>query len=481
MMFIKVENKMKRNLIVLSLLILYNGLMFAQNAKYVFYFIGDGMGVNQVQGTEYYQAELKDIIGISPLCFTQFPVSTIATTFSATHRVTDSAAAGTALATGYKTRNGAIGVLEDLKTPVSSIGVWAKNKGCKVGIATSVSIDHATPAAFYAHVSGRDSYYNIGKYLYEAGFDFYGGSDFLEPVSKKDKSSLSLYDMAEEKGYVIARGYEEYKNKCDKADKMILFQNENVTSRSSLLYSIDRKDESTLTLEKITSSAIDFLYTDNPEGFFLMVEGGKIDWACHSNDAATVFHEIQDFNSAIKKAYDFYLQHPDETLIVVTADHETGGIALSTGKNEMKLSVLSNQKVSENGFTKIIRALQKKYDNQIPWEAVKNVLKENFGFWDKIELTTQQEARLKKVYDASLGTGRMKMEKSEYSNDAAISAEAKRIINEIAMVGWTSGDHSAGYVPVFAIGVGSERFSGRLDNTDIPVRIAESAGYVINK
>lgn len=472
---------MKRNFIMISLLILCSGVMFAQNAKYVFYFIGDGMGVNQVQGTEYYQAELKDVIGLSPLCFTQFPVSTTATTYSATHRVTDSAAAGTALATGCKTKNGAVGVLKDLKTPVNSIGIWAKNKGCKVGIATSVSIDHATPAAFYAHVSGRDSYYDIGKYLYEAGFDFYAGSDFLEPVNKKDKSSLSLYDMAEKNGYVVARGYDEYKNKRNNADKMILFQDKDVPSRSSLPYSIDRTEDSTLSLEKITGSAIDFLYDDNSEGFFLMVEGGKIDWACHSNDAATVFHEIQDFDNAIKKAYDFYLQHPDETLIIVTADHETGGIALSTGRNELNLKALNNQKVSESGFTKIIRALQKKYDNQIPWDIVKNELKENFGFWDKIKLTTQQEARLKKVYDASLGTGKMKLEKSEYSNDAAISAEAKRIINEIARIGWTSGDHSAGYVPVFAIGSGAEKFSGRLDNTDIPMRIAESAGYVSNE
>lgn len=472
---------MKRSFIAISLLVLCSGLMLAQNAKYVFYFIGDGMGVNQVQGTEYYQAALEDEICISPLCFTQFPVSTTATTYSATHRVTDSAAAGTALATGCKTKNGAVGVLKDLKTPVNSVGVWAKNKGYKVGIATSVSVDHATPASFYAHVSGRGSYYDIGKYLYEAGFDFYAGSDFLEPVNKKDKSSLCLYDMAEKNGYVIARGYEEYQHKCDKADKMILLQYADISSRSSLPYSIDRTEEATLTLEKITSSAIDFLYEDNSKGFFLMVEGGKIDWACHSNDAATVFHEIQDFDNAIKKAYDFYLQHPDETLIVVTADHETGGIALSTGKNELNLKVLSNQKVSESGFTRIIRALQKKYDNQIPWDVVKTELKKNFGFWDKIELTTQQEARLKKVYDASLGTGKMKMEKSEYSNDAAISAEAKRIINEIARVGWASGDHSSGYVPVFAIGAGAEKFSGRLDNTDIPVRIAESAGFLIDK
>ena len=121
---------------------------FAQQPKYVFYFIGDGMGVNQVQGTELYRGELEGKIDIVPICFTQFPYATVATTFSATNGVTDSAAAGTALATGKKTKNGAIGVLKDQQTPANSVAVWAKNSGYRVGVTTSVSVDHATPAAF---------------------------------------------------------------------------------------------------------------------------------------------------------------------------------------------------------------------------------------------------------------------------------------------------------------------------------------------
>lgn len=105
----------------------------AQQAKYVFYFIGDGMGVNQVLGTEMYRGELEGKIGVTPLLFTQFPYATIATTFSATNGVTDSAAAGTALATGNKTKNGALGVKKDLETKVNSVASWAKNKGCRVG------------------------------------------------------------------------------------------------------------------------------------------------------------------------------------------------------------------------------------------------------------------------------------------------------------------------------------------------------------
>ena len=473
---------MKKFNLLFALVLLSCYWSFAQQAKYVFYFIGDGMGVNQVQGTELFQGELKGEIGISPLCFTQFPVSTVATTFSATNGVTDSAAAGTALATGNKTKNGAIGVLKDLETPVNSVAVWAKNSGRRVGIATSVSVDHATPAAFYAHEAGRSSYYNIGADLYRAGFDFYAGSDFVEPENKKDKNAKNLYKMADEYGYCIARGYNEYTKKSDKADKMILFQSKEASEkdRSAIPYAIDRTEKD-LSLEDITRSAIDFLSKDMSKGFFLMVEGGKIDWACHSNDAATAFREVQDFDNAIKIAYEFYKQHPDETLIVVTADHETGGIVLGTGQYKLNLKALESQEMSESGFTKVLNAMRKKYKNNVPWEAVKESLEENFGFWDEIKLTEKQEERLLSVYEKTLKGQKAKMEKSEYAQDEALAAEAKRIISETALIGWTSGGHSAGYVPVFAIGAGAGNFSGRLDNTQIPALIAKAAGYTVEK
>lgn len=468
----------KLSLLLSFLLLVLSG--YAQQAKYVFYFIGDGMGVNQVQGTELYRGELEGKIGITPIWFTQFPYATTATTFSATNGVTDSAAAGTALATGNKTQNGTIGMKQDLQTEVSSVAVWAKNKGCRVGVTTSVSVDHATPAAFYAHDPSRGSYYKIGTDLYKAGFDFYAGSDFIDPNNKdnKDGNSENLYTMAEKNGYTIARGYKDYLKKCKKADKMILFQSEKASEkdRTAIPYAIDRtKDD--LTLADITRSAINFLSKDLSKGFFLMVEGGKIDWACHSNDAATAFHEVADMDEAVKVAYEFYSQHPDETLIVVTADHETGGFVLGTGAYKLNLQVLKNQKVSESGFTRILNELRKRYNNNVSWEKVQQALKENFGFWDKVKLNEKQEERLLAKYNDTFKGKEAKLEKSEYAQDEPLAAEAKRIIDEIALVGWTSGGHSAGYVPVFAIGAGADLFQGRIDNTEIPIRIAKAAGY----
>ena len=472
---------MKRiSLICSFMLMLVLSVQAQQQAKYIFYFIGDGMGVNQVQGTEMYLSELKGEIGITPLQFTQFPYATIATTYSATNGVTDSAAAGTALATGSKTMNGALGVTKDEES-VSSVATWAKENGYRVGISSSVSIDHATPAAFYAHQAKRSSYYQVGLDLIEANFDFYAASDFLDPNNEKAKDGKTyenLYDLTQKAGFTLARGYKEYQKKAKKAEKMILFQSEAASKkdRSAIPYAIDRK-KGDMTLAEITRAGINFLSKDADKGFFLMVEGGKIDWAGHSNDAATNFREVIDFDEAIKVAYEFYSQHPDETLIVVTADHETGGISIGNGSYNLNLQALKSQKLSEGEFTLVINGLRAKYKNQVPWEVIQQALKENFGFWDTIKLSEKQEARLKAIYDKSFGNQPVDLEKTLYSQDEPISSEAKRILNSIANVAWTSGGHSAGYVPVFAIGANAQLFQERIDNTEIPVKIAEAAGF----
>lgn len=137
-----------------------------------------------------------------------------------------------------------------------------------------------------------------------------------------------------------------------------------------------------------------------------------------------------------------------------------------------------NQKLSQGGFTNVMKDLRNKNKNGISWEQVKKALEENFGFWKSVSLTEKQEARLKAVYEKNK-KGASEMTASEYQNDDPIGAVAKEIINEIALVNWASGGHSAGYVPVFAIGAGAENFQGRIDNTEIPVKIAKAAGYTV--
>lgn len=201
---------MKRLRCICILLFLFS-LAYAQQAKYVFYFIGDGMGVNQVNGTEMYLAEQEGRIGVKPLLFTAFPITGFATTFSASNSVTDSSAAGTALATGKKTYNGAIS-MDNERNVLQTVAEQAKRSGRKVGIATSVSVDHATPAVFYAHQPDRNMYYEIALDLPKAGFDFYAGSGFLKPATfANGKEAPTVFPVFEEAGYAISRGLDDFK------------------------------------------------------------------------------------------------------------------------------------------------------------------------------------------------------------------------------------------------------------------------------
>lgn len=464
----------RRHVAVLLVIFLVS-TVWAQQAKYVFYFIGDGMGVNQVNGAEMYLAEQEGRIGVKPLLFTTFPAGTMATTFSATNSVTDSSAAGTALATGEKTYNGAVS-MDDDKNVLSTVAERAKKAGRKVGIATSVSVDHATPAAFYAHQPNRSRYYEIALDLPKAGFDFYAGSGFLKPTTTADKKEApNVFPIIEEAGYTIARGLDEYKEKAADAKKMILIQKEGAEP-SCLPYAIDH-EEGDLTLPEITESAVSFLSKGNKKGFFLMVEGGKIDWACHSNDPVTVFEEVIDLDNAVRVAYEFYKKHPKETLIVVTADHETGGMGLGIGKYELHLKSLLNQKQSQDLLSKAITDLRKDKAGKASWNEIKDLLTEKMGFWKELPLTWEQEKMLRDEYEQSFVKNKVVFEESLYARTEPLAAAARKVMSQIAMVGWTSSSHTAGYVPVFAIGAGADLFTGKMDNTEIPKRIAKVAGY----
>lgn len=465
---------MKR-LTYLMLFMLLAVVAQAQQAKYVFYFIGDGMGLNQVNTTEMYLGEKQGRIGTEPLCFASFPVAGMATSYSATNSITDSSAGGTALATGVKTYNGAIGV-DANKERVMSVAERAKRAGKKVGVTTSVSIDHATPAAFYGHQPDRSMYYEIALQLPEAGFDFYAGSGFLKPARTFDKKDApSIYPIFEQAGYTIARGLDEYKAKADGAGKMILMQKEGANS-SSLPYAIDRR-EGDLTLAQITESAIDFLSRDNKKGFFLMVEGGKIDWACHSNDPATMVKEVIDMDNAVRVAYEFYKKHPKETLIVITADHETGGLALGNSNYTLNLKSLDCQKQSTDLLSRALTDLRKSKGNKATWEDVKALLTERMGFWGELTPTWEQEKMLRDEFESSFVRNKVVFEESLYSKTEPLAAVAKKVLSQMSKLGWTTGSHSAEYVPVFAVGAGSKLFMGKMDNTDIPKRIAKAAGY----
>ena len=466
---------MKRFLPLFWLCLLCPGLLFARGtAKYVFYFIGDGMGLNQVNATEMFRAECEGRIGLLPLGFTQFPTALAATTFSATNSITDSSAGGTALSTGHKTYNGAIGVGTD-KQRLKTVAEKAKKAGRRVGIATSVSVDHATPASFYAHQPDRNMYYEIATDLPQAGFDFYAGSGFLKPSrASNGRDTISVFDVFEKAGYTIARGDADYHKKRN-AQKMILIQPEQM-DQSALPYAIDGKKEG-LNLETITRNAVDFLTKGKDKGFFLMVEGGKIDWACHNNDAATAMREIEDLDRAVGVALEFYKKHPKETLIVLTADHETGGLSLGRKGYTLNLKALACQNTSQEALSDALSALRKEKNNHVSWDEVKSLLAEKMGFWSKLPVKWEYERELRDEYEKSFVRNKVVYAQSLYAKSEPMAALACHIMSEMALLGWSTGSHSAGYVPVYAIGAGADLFKGKMNNIQVPAIIAQAAKY----
>lgn len=458
----------------LALFVLLGGSYAQKSPKYIFFLIGDGMGLNQVHASEVYLASLEGKNATNPTFFSSFPHVAFATSNSLSHGVTDSGAGGTALAVGHKTKNGVIGMDSDGKIPYKSIAYLAKEKGMKVGITTSVSIDHATPAAFYANQADRDMYYEIALDILKSKFDFFGGAGFLKPTMNAKKEEVaSIFPQLEKGGYKLAYGLEDLKKIGSKSEKVILMNNKG-TDPSSLKFAIDQK-EGDLKLADITSAAIENL-SNSKNGFFLMVEGGKIDWACHANDGATAVKEVLDFNAAVGKAYDFYLKHKDETLIIVTADHETGGLGVGNGSSTLKVQNLEHQKVSQGALSALINDYRSK-NSSATWEQVKEFLGTHTGLWKSINVSESDEKALFATYEKSFVNHQNETEKSLYATNDKLASQAVALLNKASSISWASGGHSAAYIPVYAIGVGAEQFHTKMDNIDIPKTVAKIAGW----
>ena len=458
---------MRKTLAIFTLCLVGALSTMAQQPKYVFYFIGDGMGLNQVNCTELYLASLNGKIGIEHLAFADLPYATFANSFSASSDVTDSAAAGTALATGHKTKNSMLGVSADTAV-VQSVAAWAKASGKKVGICTTVNIDDATPGAFYAHQANRGSHNAIGRQLAASGYDYFTGSDFRKPMGD---DGTDLHQICADNGYTYAYGYNEGKAMWKKAKKLIMVQSKDC--KRDIPYAIDRSEKD-LTLPQIVEVGINMLMKNNKNGFFFMVEGGSIDHACHGRDAATTIKETLDFDNAIKLALDFYKKHPKETLIVVTADHETGGMVPGNGHYYLNMERLQYQTCSTDAVTQKLTTLKKNRMRKT-WEDIKNVLSESYGLFTEVPVEWRDEVALFETYQAAFN-GDAK-EENWYSVNSALATKARDLLNKSAGVSWASGSHSGGHVPVFAIGVGAEQFHGRLDNTQIPEIINKIAKY----
>lgn len=448
------------------------GVEAAAAPKYVFMFIGDGLGAAQRQAAEYYLAEQKKDPKVKLLMNT-FPVAGINTTYAADTLVTDSAAAGTALATGHKTNNDIIAKLpngQNLKTLVEC----AEEKGIATGLVTTTRITHATPAVFASHNMFRDNENEIAVDYLDSGVDFLAGGGYRHFAPKSwtwGKSSRTdernLLDEFAGKGYRIfatpndTKAFRSYQPKT--AEKVVA-----LFSSSHEPYEIDRRNnDKTPSLPEMTDKAIQVL-SKYPKGFFLMVEGGRIDHACHANDAPGSIVDTLAFDQALAKAYEFYQKHPNETMILVVGDHETGGMGLGFASNYfLKMNELLDVKIS------VEDALQNKYKtgerNSFFQYAAQNFSLDKLTAGEKAEIEKAMDIKDKGVKDTAYGP---------YD---PVAIACTHVLSERANLFWTTYAHSGTAIPLSAIGIGAASFGGYKDNTEIGQAMAQLLNFQLSK
>ncbi len=368
-------------------------------------------------------------------------------TFSTSSRVTDSAAAATAFACGVKSYNGAIAV-DTLRRPLATLLEAAEARGMATGLVATSRITHATPAAFAAHVPDRDQEADIAAQMITRGIDvlFGGGRDFFVPEAAGGRRSdgRNLLDEAAAEGYRLV----DTRAGFDVARQTPVV---GLFAGSHLAYEIDRDAAQEPSLAEMTARAIDLL-DDDPEGFFLMVEGSRIDHAGHDNDAAAHLHEVLAFDAAVAAALAF-ARADGQTLLVSTSDHETGGLSL--GRNvdgqavyDWQPAVLAPIRASLERMGEI------GYDRQMP---PCDVLRREAD----ITCTDEEAAQFAR---ALAGQGTL----------AAVAAEA---VSRRAVLGWTTGGHTAVDVNLYAFGPGRARFVGHHDNTAVGILLADLLGF----
>ncbi|MBZ4219529.1 MAG: alkaline phosphatase [Chlorobium sp.] len=436
--------------------------------RYLFLFIGDGMGPAQVKLSE---ALLEN--GRS-LAMTSFPVLGMATTHARDHLITDSGAASTALATGSKTTIGTISMAGNHLDTLRTIAEMAKANGMKTGIVSSVGIDDATPACFYAHNASRSNLYDIAQEMASSGFDYFGGGysagNFPENQAKSKAFRGDITALMQSAHYVIAH------NKTELASikpGVHCWAYSDYDSKGALSFDMDRRKGNDIELAEFTREGIRLL--DNPKGFFMMVEGGKIDWACHANDAAAAAHDVEAFDKAIKEALAFYRHHPKETLIIVTADHECGGLSLGNSANgyETRFELLRHQNISMQGFAEKVSTWKKR--GTVTFPMALDSVKTYYGLSlthanSALALSAKDSTALHEAY-----TSTMKTESAGTKIPDTFSPTVTGILNSRAAIGWSSNAHTAVPVQVFAIGCGADAFKGFYDNTDIAKKIMQIA------
>lgn len=414
-------------------------------AKYVFVFMGDGMGINQVTATRYWEAlENKQSVRESIWkedSFDSFPVTGFMSTHNIEFGVTDSSASATTIFTGKKTKNGSLNYNPETEEAYTPFAKKLAESGYAVGVISTTSLEHASPASLYANAENRYEYEEIAHQGINCGWlDFWAAGGF-------HGEEEAFFEEAEENGFMVVRTPEELK-KLDSSSLPVLAAAKSDFVSPYMDYEIDRARAEKYGAENI--SFADFvkqavLCMEKKEKFFLFAEAGKIDTACSNGDMISSMHEVKALDDAVAEALAFYQKYPEETLIVVLADHETGSMRI---RKDMDCSQISGQVTSYERFETIIQEL---YEKGASFSEAAEKAEHYFGI--EADVLRKEEGE--------------KLERA-YKEGADVFTEALcKIKSDEAKIQLVSGSHSGQPVPVYAIGKGAEAFSGVYDNTEI--------------
>ncbi len=438
-------------------------------AKGIILFIGDGMGINQLRSAAIYSQNVLH----KSLAIDSIPTRGTTTTYSADSEVTDSAAAATALYSGHKAKNGVINILPDRRT-VFNIGHAAKKAGLAVGVVTTTRLTHATPAALYGRSPHRDRENFIADQLpeFEPEIAMGGGRRHFLPQSTKGskrKDDKSLITVMRGMGYTYVKSGSDLEGVDPSGTRKLL----GLFAMSHMAYELDRLNVPNLgdqpDLAAMTKTALSIL-DRNPRGFFVMIEGGRIDHACHAHDIKASIYDTIAFDAAVRVALDYQKKHPD-VLVLVTADHETGGLALGRG-TQYSLDIAALRPI-RNSLEYLHKSILKR-----PGDVEEIVKAGGFDLAENERSLLSKYApgtSLDAVAELADHKGKLKRYVFLWPHYALGKIESDR-----SGVGWTAYVHTAQPVITYAIGPGEEEFSGCYDNTDIAKKMAKLLGLVLD-
>lgn len=427
-----------------------------KKAKNIIFLISDGMSSGTLQMANLYAQNILEKNGNWMNLYAENKVSrALMDTASASSSVTDSAAASSAFGGGQRVKNGVLNVGSNGE---KHLPIWQKFKkaGKKAGCVTTVTITHATPAGFCVNSEKRNAENEIAEMYANIGLDVLlgGGDDFFNASKRPDKKDI--YKIYEQKGYQILKEKSDLE-KIKKGKKVL-----GVFASGALPYSIDRANildlQQTPSLAEMSAAAIDQM-KDHENGFVLLIEAGKVDWAAHANDIAALIHDQLAFDEAVKTAIDF-AEKDKETLVIITTDHGNANPGLIYGADATK----NFNSIADYKYTNeyILNSIHSDFNQK----QIKDWIYET----NKINLTDEEAVHLLNFY-----SGIEKQESGLYNYKKLPFKALSEIQKKHNNIGWISMDHSGDYVELAAYGPGSELLKPFVKNTDLHYLMLDAA------